>query len=921
MFGFLKRFFFTLRKKKHPAPSPHEIVEELWNADFSKPNRTHFDIKSETSYDAYLYRRTLGLGLKKAGCLAWVEAPEYRYGDQEINARFRLDSLGGYAAAGLLFRMVDEGTYYMALVSGKGYFRLDAVRNRMPFPLIGWTEVPAPEADASGLGEKGADQGAGPETVDLTVIAFGHHLVLVINGIWAAELNDPSIASGTLGFILASYEAAPRQAEDAPYTAQAFLESLSVDSRISRVEAAYKVWKDSAAIPAESRFRLAETFAAMGEPAPALIQLKRAWEQRPPVRPDQDREADHGPEPLPEVPPDFLPEVPPDFRPDRRTQRELLLAARLAFQLDLYGEAEEYIEASLAQGRETPEGREALTEKAKILYGEKKFAELRDYAEGALGLKENDPVLHTLLGHAAWSLEDYEKAAAAYDRAFELDGENGLLAKNAANVYEVLGRRDEALKRYLAAGRIFLNQENYTDLGLLAPKLLSLGADDWEAHALAGKWAYGIEDWAMAEAEFITAEKQRTARRPRPPRDPAVSFLRGLLLIRQGKRREAFPFLEEAARFAPDFGLFHFRLAENRYLLSGNPKDPRLSMDLETALRLMPDDGWVHNFAAQVCLDRGDTDKASAHLEKAAASLGEAPAIRVNRGVLYYLRGSLDEALRILEAEDQDDPEGLLANNAGNLLVRSGEYERADEYYRKALARAPDNMEYLSNRASCLIKLGYYGQADELLAQAHSRAPSPEILELISYVAAKKGEFSRAESASLAALDMDGGYAPSLLSLGWLYCSAGRWEEAQAIILRLEALGPEGEAAERVKDLRRRLEEGTTRLITCASCERNWRVPRNPSPSPPLRLYAMPPDEFPAGTCPSCGAAYCIGCAKEHLDASGRYLCPGCGKTLKLIDEGLKKIVAGWAAAAITGSPEKNQQAVQTKSPGMLKEI
>jgi transposase-like protein len=59
----------------------------------------------------------------------------------------------------------------------------------------------------------------------------------------------------------------------------------------------------------------------------------------------------------------------------------------------------------------------------------------------------------------------------------------------------------------------------------------------------------------------------------------------------------------------------------------------------------------------------------------------------------------------------------------------------------------------------------------------------------------------------------------------------------------------------------------------------------------------MPPDDFPAGTCPSCGAAYCIGCAREHLDENGRFLCPNCGKTLKLIDEGLKKMVYDWAAA------------------------
>jgi tetratricopeptide (TPR) repeat protein len=881
MFGFLKRFFFSLGRKKSPELSAGEITEELWNADFSKPNRTRFDIKSENSYDAYLYRRSLALGLKKTNCLAWVEAPECRYRDQVIRARFRLDCPGGYAAAGLMFRMADPGTYYLALVSSKGFFRLDVVRNNMPFPLIGWTEVPVLPP-----GDDAADPPPGPlppaeSAGELTVIAFGRRLLLLYNGLWAAEISDPSIASGALGFALVSYEAASGGRKTAGgYTARAFLESLSVESRVFQVQEIFDHWKDHTPVATESRFHLAETFAAMGEPAPALIQLKKSWEERPPEQAEG----------------------------NRRPQRELLLAARLALQLELYGEAEEYATACLALGRESPEGKEALTERAKILYKGEKFAELRDYVDEALSLRETDPVLHTLRGHACWNLGDHEGAAAAYDRAFEFDGENGLLAKNAANAYEILGHREEALKRYLEAGRIFLNQENYPDLGLLTPKLLSLGADNWEARALAGKWAYGIEDWAMAAAEFRTAEELRRSRRPRPPKDPALSYLRGLLLIREGKRREALPLLEEAARFAPDFGLFQFRLAENRYLLSGDPADPRLSMDLEAALRLMPGDGWVHNLAAQIYLARGDLDQAEAHLEKAAAALGEVPAIRVNRGVLQYLRGSLEAALQILAAGKAEDPEGILANCGGNLLVRAGDYERADTYYRQALSAAPDNMEYLCNRASCLIKLGYYGQADELLAQAHSRAPSPEILELISYVAAKKGEFSRAESAARAALELDSRHAPSLLSLGWLFCSSGRWDEAADIIRRLEDLKPAGEAAGGLRELQKRMEDGTTRLISCSSCERSWRVLRDPPPAPPLRLYAMPPDDFPAGTCTGCGSVYCIGCAKKHLDENGRFLCPRCGKTLKLMNEGLKKIVADWAASSIPGDPPAPRQ-------------
>jgi predicted Zn-dependent protease len=241
-----------------------------------------------------------------------------------------------------------------------------------------------------------------------------------------------------------------------------------------------------------------------------------------------------------------------------------------------------------------------------------------------------------------------------------------------------------------------------------------------------------------------------------------------------------------------------------------------------------------------------------------------------------------------------------LANCAGNLLVRAGKFEEARTWYQRALTIAPDNQEFLTNCSSCLIEMGQYGEADTLLARAHNLAPSPAVLELITYVAVKKGEYYRAESACNAALELDSAHAPSLHSLGWLFCGARRWDDARGILARLEALTLSGEDAERREELRQRILDGTTRLIPCAACGRTWRVPLDPPPVSFLRLVAMPPDDIPAGTCPSCGTSYCIGCAREHVDAGGHFTCPACGRPLKLINEGLKKIVADWAAAART---------------------
>jgi tetratricopeptide (TPR) repeat protein len=573
-------------------------------------------------------------------------------------------------------------------------------------------------------------------------------------------------------------------------------------------------------------------------------------------------------------------------------------------------EAAAYIEACIAAGRETPEGRAALAEKGKILYAGERFGELKQFCLETVKENPGDPVLWTLLGHAHWNDGETGEAAGAYDRAFELDRENGIPAKNAANLYELLGKKEEALDRLLRAGRAFLGTDNYDDLGLLIPRLLSLGAESREAHGLAGKWAFGVEDWAMAAAELGKAEAMEGV----PPADAAVPYLLGLLRIRGGKRREGIPLLEKAAAREPGYALYHFRLAENLFLLEENPGDSRMREELEKALSLSAADleggegpdrvnaGWIRNFAAQVSLQEGDLEGAAAFLDRAVKVLGDVPAVRVNRGVLCCLRGSLSGALELLSAEKAEDPEGILANCGGNLLVRAGRYGEADEWYRKALLIQPRNVEYLCNRAACLIELGRYGEADEILARTHGMAPSPMVLELICFVASKKGELARAEAAGRSALEMDPRHVPSLLSLGWVLLTLGKNGEARELLVRLEELSLTGESARRREEFRKRIDEVFFRRISCARCGQEWKVLKDPPPSPPERIYAMPPDELPAGSCPGCGRAFCIRCAREHLDETGRFICPECGRPLKLIDGGLKKLIHDWAAAALPGA-------------------
>jgi uncharacterized protein HemY len=548
--------------------APESIMKEKWIADFSKPEKSCFDIKPEIAYDAYLDNGSLALALKKTNCIAWLETQDRHYEDQVIEARLRLDSLGGYAAAGIMFRIIESGVYYSATVSGRGYFRLDVVRNNAPTPLIGWTEAPVSEKSETSL----------------TIIALGGRMIFLINGRWIAEANDDSISGGHLGFSLVSYEAAERgeaeteiEHEAAGLTCRAWLDFLSVDSRLDTVDEYYQKWNDSEEIPAESRLRLAEAMAAVGAAAPALTQIVKAWERR-----------------------ELAARSVSATYTEMRTRRELVFAAKMAFQLGQYAEAEEYIQACMDEGDSAPAGTDVYAEKAKILSAQQKYDELKNFMPEYIARKGDDPSLYALLGHAHFCLNEYGPAAAAWDKAFSLNSENGLYAINAANAWELVGKKDEALQRRLAGGRLFLRQDNYDELGALIPKLISTESENWEARALAGKWAFGIEDYTRAENELRLADEARQNLKPRPDADPAVSYLRGMLMVRENRQREAFVWFEEAAGLAPDYGLFRLKLAETRYALSGNAHEPQLAADLAAVQSLMPDDEYARSFVEQI---------------------------------------------------------------------------------------------------------------------------------------------------------------------------------------------------------------------------------------------------------------------------------------------------------------------------------
>ena len=840
MFAVLKDLWL-LRLFRKPTFPKNTLIEERWGADFSRSDRARFNLENQDAYESSLDDKALKLEVKKASCMAWTENNWYRYKDQAIEADIRLHPQNGYSAAGILFRMVDSASYYSLLVSSKGFFRLDLVFNGSPMPLIAWSEFNH-ESGEAGI------------KADVRILALAEKISIIINNTWVGEIHDDTIQAGQIAFALASYE------KSSIGVCIAWLHRFSIEARPVEVEAAYLRWNTLIRIPHTSRIRLAETFIAMGQPMSALIQLKRSWENGNP----------------------------------QRSQKELLLAARCAAKLNLIEEAEEYLERCVEFDSESDEARQSLGEKAKILFLAGRYAELKTYTEEALRFFPEDPTLHTLLGHAFFNAGQFDSAVRSYNEALKLEPANALITLNAATTYEKLNQKVLAYTRYAEAGNLFLAAENYSDLENVVSRLLEIDPDGSEGHALAAKRAYALNNLTFAEKELLAAKRLRT--KQGLPEDPSIYYLLALLHIKKGQRKSAIQILERAVQIEPSFGLFHFRLAENIFILKNDPEDQQLKHELQAAMETDPHNGWIYNLAGQIEMARGDLRAAVYYLDRAYAILGTDVSVLANKAWLLYQQGLADEALKVLNPSDRIDPDGILANQRGNILVRCNRIEEADKEYQEALKKNPSEMSFLYNRASCLIELDMLGEADQLISRGLEIEQSVRLLELIACVATKKGELTRAEAAYRAALDMDPDKPTLHYSLCQVYLTMNHWSLAEDALLRLESIPIKDTIViSKAKDLRKQLENARNRTISCALCAISWIVRKDSPKTPVLRLVDQPPDQLPAGTCSSCGKTYCIGCGKLSMDTLNRFICPSCKVPLKFFDEGLKKVMYDWS--------------------------
>ena len=782
----------NLRKPKEDIPIDYEeIVEEQWQADFSKPENCRFAAETGDGYTAAFTppdpagTNTGGITLEaqRKHLYAWTVNPVFRYKDVIIEADIHLpapaepakkpdvttassDKAGGFAA-GLLFRYISQSTFYALMISDAGWVRLDAVVNSTPMPLLGWVKIPGsahpnvdhhrsdhsdqdhPYADHSNHNEETNTQGA----YSIKLIANNTTITIVINGHWVACCEDDTIqAAGKIAFAIQNWETYPQ------ITAQ--LSRFSLNSIPITVETAYTAANEFSAVPPDARISLAKTLYAMGRYVPALLQLRAAARLREPEEADR------------------------------------ILAGRIYFAQRMLDEAEAEFQTVLEVN---PSNEEAFAELGGIYYRAERYEDLQRLLQKVpKPMMAQSSFLSNLEGHLFHALGKHAEAAEAYWRAFTISPDQGLFAFHQANELYDCGKKSEAVDAYMQAARAFLQHEAYDDLAEVITILERIAPNDPRTLSIAGKYAYAVGRYDDALLKLKNACKKGSG-------DSADWYLYGLLL-KTDEPKAAIKALKKACELEPEYGLYQFRLAEALFLSNG-----KYQPALKQALAADPHNGWVHNLRALAALSENDIEQAEAAVAEARRLLPDEVSLLVNYLEVQRRKGQLAQCLPLFAIENGTADLAVERNRAAafhalaNAFAADDSREEAQQWYYKALKLDPKNPELLTDKAENDAALFLLNEADDGLVKALDIQPSVRIYQLIASISVQKGDYARAEVTLRAGLESFANSSDLHYDLACVYRITKRFEQAQAQVAQLKRY----ETSERVDALEQALVQDT----------------------------------------------------------------------------------------------------------------
>ena len=441
------------------------------------------------------------------------------------------------------------------------------------------------------------------------------------------------------------------------------------------------------------------------------------------------------------------------------------------------------------------------TAESDVLYGlahvtSGDFASAESFFNKALQLDGRSTDARLNLARVALQRKDFDKARSYLQDLLSIDNKDLRAYYLLANIENLVGQREAALKVY--------------------QELLAVDSQQLEALYMSGILQMDLGDLAAAEQTVATLSKSF-------PNHPAADRLKGILLYRQGKFKEAVVPLQAALKTEQHplsfffLGLSYFSLQQYEQALSQFQKALDITPDFERARLLVamtllkqkriddaivevkrvleknPNNAYAHNILGSAYLATGHYDEGMDELEAATdldPSLADA---QMKQGLFHLAKGegALGEA-GLLKAVNAA-PEVL---NTRLMLVthylRQKNYSAAIETLQSGINGKPSDA-LLNN----YLAAAYFSQRKTDKAIAALRAAEqakPDYLtpyfNLASYYVSQ-AEYPQAVSEYQKVLALDAKNLKGLLGLATVYAVQGDEAKVDQVFAQIEAVGSE----------------------------------------------------------------------------------------------------------------------------------
>jgi predicted CXXCH cytochrome family protein len=238
------------------------------------------------------------------------------------------------------------------------------------------------------------------------------------------------------------------------------------------------------------------------------------------------------------------------------------------------------------------------------------------------------------------------------------------------------------------------------------------------------------------------------------------------------------------------------RLKPDRDLLAPMPEVAIESQGRQSVVPYYPSplphtaENELYNAAAEV---RHGSDGGIEHLESAIARYSPAgPDFYFELGDGYARSGKSDEAIRWYKEALRKKPDFRPAiKQLAATLIGKGEYARATEVLRQAIASPPTDEALFTDLGNTYLRQGMFPQAQQTLRRALEINPEqPEAQNLLGLVAVQKDDATEAETRFRAALRSQPDFAEAHNNLGNVLAGDHNYSEAEYHFQRAVAINP-----------------------------------------------------------------------------------------------------------------------------------